>query len=276
MLQSKPAKVFIYVFSAIFCLVTLYPYFVMFVNSFKSLNEIFAIPPTVLPTTWQWQNYVNIWKDIPLFAYVRNSFVVSVCATALCIVCAVPTGYAMARMKFPGKDIFMSTIIVTQMFSTVVLMVGIFKLMVLLKLNNSLVGIILLIAAFNQAFASWMLSGTFRSISFELEEAALIDGCNRMNAMLRVVLPLAMPGIVTAVIFVFISGWNEYTLTLILISDQMKKSLNTGIKSFFGYTNTEWHYVFAASMLATAPLLAFFQVLEKHLMGGLTAGGVKG
>ena len=183
---------------------------------------------------------------------------------------------AMARMKFPGKGIFMSTIIVTQMFSTVVLMVGIFKLMVLLGLNNSLVGIILLIAAFNQAFASWMLSGTFRSISFELEEAALIDGCNRMNAMLRVVLPLAAPGIVTAVIFVFINGWNEYTLTLILISDQLKKSLNTGIRSFFGYTNTEWHYVFAASMLATAPLLAFFQVLEKHLMGGLTAGGVKG
>ena len=147
MLQSKPAKVFIYVFSAIFCIVTLYPYFVMLTNSFKSLNEIFAIPPTVLPTTWHWENYVNIWKDIPLLTYVRNSLVVSICATALCIVCAVPTGYAMARMKFPGKDIFMSVIIVTQMFSTVVLMVGIFKLMVLLKLNNSLVGIILLIIA---------------------------------------------------------------------------------------------------------------------------------
>jgi multiple sugar transport system permease protein len=248
----------------------------MLTNSFKTLNQIFAIPPTVLPTEWHWDNYINIWKDIPLAHYIRNSFVVAVCSTTLCIVCAVPTGYALARMRFPGKQAVMSTIIVTQMFSTVVLMVGIFKLMVSLKLTNSLLGIILLIAAFNQAFASWLLSGTFRSISFELEEAALIDGCNRFNSMTRITMPLAAPGIVTAVIFVFISGWNEYTLTLILISDQMKKSLNTGIKSFFGYTNTEWHYVFASSMLATAPLLAFFQVLEKHLMGGLTAGGVKG
>ena len=276
MLRSKPARVFIYVFSALFCLITLYPYFVMMVNSFKDLNEIFAIPPTVLPTQWHWENYTNIWKDIPLAYYFRNSFVVAVCSTALCIVCAVPTGYALARMRFPGKKFVMSVIIVTQMFSTVVLMVGIFKLMVTLKLTNSLTGIIFLVAAFNQAFASWMLSGTFRSISFEMEEAALIDGCNRLQAMTRVTMPLAAPGIVTAIIFVFLNAWNEYTLTLILISDQLKKSLNTGIRSFFGYTNTEWHYVFACSILATLPLLAFFQVLEKHLMGGLTAGGVKG
>ena len=276
MLKGKTARVVIYVFSAIFCIITLYPYFVMLTNSFKTLNQIFAIPPTVLPTEWHWDNYINIWKDIPLAHYIRNSFVVAVCSTALCIVCAVPTGYALARMRFPGKQAVMSTIIVTQMFSTVVLMVGIFKLMVSLKLTNSLFGIILLIAAFNQAFASWLLSGTFRSISFELEEAALIDGCNRFNSMTRITMPLAAPGIVTAVIFVFINAWNEYTLTLILISDQLKKSLNTGIRSFFGYTNTEWHYVFAASILATLPLLGFFQVLEKHLMGGLTAGGVKG
>lgn len=276
MLKGKTARVVIYVFSAIFCIITLYPYFVMLTNSFKTLNQIFAIPPTVLPTEWHWDNYINIWKDIPLAHYIRNSFVVAVCSTALCIVCAVPTGYALARMRFPGKQAVMSTIIVTQMFSTVVLMVGIFKLMVSLKLTNSLLGIILLIAAFNQAFASWLLSGTFRSISFELEEAALIDGCNRFDSMTRITMPLAAPGIVTAVIFVFINAWNEYTLTLILISDQLKKSLNTGIRSFFGYTNTEWHYVFAASIVATVPLLAFFQVLEKHLMGGLTAGGVKG
>ena len=276
MLKGKTARVVIYVFSAIFCIITLYPYFVMLTNSFKTLNQIFAIPHTVLPTEWHWDNYINIWKDIPLAHYIRNSFVVAVCSTALCIVCAVPTGYALARMRFPGKQAVMSTIIVTQMFSTVVLMVGIFKLMVSLKLTNSLFGIILLIAAFNQAFASWLLSGTFRSISFELEEAALIDGCNRFNSMTRITMPLAAPGIVTAVIFVFINAWNEYTLTLILISDQLKKSLNTGIRSFFGYTNTEWHYVFAASIVATVPLLAFFQVLEMHLMGGLTAGGVKG
>lgn len=269
-------NLFLFVFCTIFCVVVLYPYFVMIVNSFKSLNNIFKVPPTILPEEWHFENYIDIWTYIPLATYFRNSFVVGVCATSLCIVCAVPSAYAMARMRFPGKQTVMACIIVTQMFSTIVLLIGIFKLMVTLKLTDSLTGIILLVAAFNQAFASWMISGTFRSISFELEEAALIDGCNRFNAMVRIILPLAAPGIVTAVIFVFINAWNEYNLTLILISDQMKKSLNIGIRSFFGYTNTEWHYVFASALLATLPMLCFFQVLEKQLMGGLTAGGVKG
>lgn len=276
MKKKKASRLFLYFFCFVFCVGVLYPYFVMIVNSFKSLNNIFKIPPTILPEEWHFENYVNIWKDIPLLTYFRNSLIVAVGSTILCIVCAVPAGYAMARMKFPGKKTLMSCIIVTQMFSTVVLLVGIFKLMTAMGLQNSLLGIILLVAAFNQAFASWMLSGTFRSISFELEEAALIDGCGRFKAMTRVVLPLAAPGIVTAVIFVFLNAWNEYTLSLVLISDQNLKPLNIGIRSFFGYTNTEWHYVFAASLLATLPMLFFFQFLERHLMGGLTAGGVKG
>lgn len=276
MKKSLTAKVLLYVFCAIFVVAVLFPYFVMIVSSFKELNEIFKIPATIFPEKWQFSNYVNIWKDVPLATYFTNSLIVAFGSTALCVVCAVPAGYALARMKFPGKRFVMSAIIVTQMFSTVVLLVGIFKLMVSFGMTDSLVGIVLLVAAFNQAFASWMLMGTFRSISFELEEAALIDGCGRVQAMLRIVLPLAAPGIVTAVIFVFINGWNEYILSLVLISSQHLKPMNAGIKSFFGYTNTEWHYVFATSLLATLPMLCFFQFLEKHLMGGLTAGGVKG
>ena len=170
----------------------------------------------------------------------------------------------------------MSLIVMTQMFSPVVLMVGIYRAMSNFGLANSLVGIVLLVAAFNQAFAVWLLSGTFATISKELEEAARIDGCNKLSAMIRIILPLAAPGIVTAMTFVFIAGWNEYTLALILIGDSSLKTINLGIRAFFGYTGTEWWYVFAASILATLPILGFFRILERHLTGGLTAGGVKG
>lgn len=269
-------RVFLYIFAFTFAIFILYPYFVMFVNSFKDLNEIFAIPGTILPKVWHWNNYVDIWYDVPLLTYFKNSFIVGICGTALTIVCAVPAGYAMARMHFPGKRYIMAGIIVTQMFAEIVLLVGIYKIMVFFHLQNTQLGIILLVAAFNQAFAAWMLQGTFTTIPKDLEEAAMIDGCNRVNAMVRVILPLAAPGIVTCIIFVFIHAWNEYTLTLVLIGDQSLKSINVGIHSFFGYTNTEWWYVFAASLLAILPILAFFQVLDKHLVGGLAAGGVKG
>ncbi len=270
------SRIFLYLFAVIAVVFFLYPYFVMFVSSLKGMDEIFRIPGTIFPEKWVWSNYVDIWKDIPLLTYFKNTLIVGVLSTALCIVCAIPAGYALARMQFPGKKFIMSAIIVTQMFSQVVLLVGIYKVMVAMHLQNTHEGLILVIAAFNQAFAAWMLSGTFASISTELEEAAMIDGCNRLTAMIRVILPLAAPGIVTAIIFVFINAWNEYTLTLVLIGDPLLKTLNVGISAFFGYTNTEWWYVFAASILATLPVLAFFQILEKHLVGGLTAGGVKG
>lgn len=274
--QSTVGRIFIYIFAICFSILMIYPYFVMIVNSFKDINEIFAIPGDILPHVWHWENYITIWTDVPLATYFKNSFIVGVFGTLLTIICAVPAGYALARMHFPGKRFVMAGIIVTQMFAEIVLLVGIYKIMTFLHLTNSRIGIILLVAAFNQAFAAWMLSGTFATISPELEEAAMIDGCNRLTAMIRVILPLAAPGIVTCIIFVFIHAWNEYTLTLVLIGDLDLKSINVGIHSFFGYTNTEWWYVFAASFMAILPILAFFQVLEKHLVGGLTTGGVKG
>ncbi|MCI8418603.1 MAG: carbohydrate ABC transporter permease [Lachnospiraceae bacterium] len=274
--KLRLARVFLYLFAFFSVVFILYPYFVMLVSSLKGMDEIFRIPGTIFPEKWVWTNYVDIWRDIPLAVYFKNSAIIAVGATALCIACAIPAGYALARMQFPGKRFVMSCIVVTQMFSAVVLLVGIYKLMVSLHLQNTRTGLILLIAAFNQAFAAWLLSGTFATISKELEEAAMIDGCSRVRALIRVILPLAAPGIVTAIVFVFINAWNEYTLTLVLIGDPMLKSLNVGIHAFFGYTNTEWWYVFAASLLATLPILCFFQILERQLVGGLTAGGVKG
>lgn len=266
----------LYLFVAVVCIVILYPYFVMFTTAAKSNAEMYSANPTLLPQEWQWSNFVNIWSEAPILQFFINSIIVAGGATFLAILCGIPAAYALCRMRFKGKGIFMGAVIMSQMFSPVVLLVGIYRLMVDASLNNSLLGLILLNAAFNQAFAVWLLRGTFMSISPEMEQAAKIDGCGTIQALVRVLLPVAGPGIVTTLIFVFINSWNEYTLALTLIKDEMLKPITTGINVFYGFNFIQWQSLFATSLFATIPVIVLFLCIEKNLVAGLTSGGVKG
>jgi multiple sugar transport system permease protein len=157
-----------------------------------------------------------------------------------------------------------------------VLLIGIYKVMGVLHLTNSIVGLIFINAAFNQAFTIWLLRGTFMSISPEMEQAATIDGCNRIQAMFKVLLPVAAPGIVTTLIFIFINAWNEYTVALTLISTDTSKPMTVGINIFNGYNMIQWQYLFASSIFAVIPVVILFMCIEKNLVSGLASGGVKG
>jgi len=268
--------VLLYLFVFVVSIVIIYPYFVMFTTAAKTDAEMYSANMTILPIAWQWTNFIDAWRAAPVFKYFLNSLIVAGGATLLAIVCGIPAAYAMARMRFKGKGFFLGAVIMSQMFSPVVLLVGIYRLMVDMHLSNSLVGLILLNAAFNQAFAIWLLRGTFLTISAEMEQAAKIDGCGTVQALLRVLLPVSAPGIVTALIFVFINAWNEYTLALTLISDDLLKPITVGINVFYGYNFIQWQYLFATSLFATVPVIILFLCIEKHLVAGLTAGGVKG
>lgn len=277
MKKRKPAaSVALYLFVFVVCIVTLYPYFVTFITAAKDTSEMYSSSMTVFPKVWEWSNFVDLWSKAPVLRYLTNSVIIAGGATALAILCGVPAAYAMARMRFKGKTFFLGAVIVSQMFAPVVLLVGIYKLMVDMHLTNNLMGLILLDAAFNQAFAIWLLRGTFLSISPEMEQAAKIDGCGTVRAMTRVLLPMAAPGIVTTLIFVFINAWNEYTIALTLISNDVLKPITVGINTFYGYNFIQWQYLFAASLFATVPVIILFLCIEKHLVSGLTSGGVKG
>lgn len=258
------------------CLATLYPYFVMLTTALKSRPEIFAMDGKVFPVKAVWSNFVDIWQKAPMAKYMFNSIIIATGSTIIAMVCGIPAAYALARMKFKGQTAFLGFIIVSQMFAPVVLLIGIYKVMHFLKLTDSLLGLIFINAAFNQAFTIWLLRGTFLSISPEMEQAATIDGCNRVQALLRVLLPVAAPGIVTTLIFIFINAWNEYTVALCLISSDTLKPLTVGINIFNGYNMIEWQYLFAASLFAIMPVVILFMSIEKNLTSGLTAGGVKG
>ena len=258
------------------CVITLYPYFAMLCTALKSREEIFSTAGTVLPITALWSNFIDIWSRAPMAKYMLNSFLIAGGSTVIAMLCGIPAAYALARMKFRGQTAFLGFVIVSQMFAPVVLLIGIYQVMQVLHLTDSILGLIFINAAFNQAFTIWLLWGTFMGISAEMEQAATIDGCTRVQSMMRVLLPVAAPGIVTTLIFIFINAWNEYTVALCLISTDTLKPLTVGINIFNGYNIIEWQYLFAASIFAIIPVVILFMCIEKNLVSGLASGGVKG
>ena len=271
----RAQKAFIVVVSFTLIVALLFPYAIMLLTSLKSKDTIYSIPPTFFPEKWVFTNYVDIWTVVPLRHYITNSVLLASGSTLLALICAIPAAYALARMRFSGRRIYLYAVIATQIFSPIVLLVGLFREMRWFGLMDSLWALVLINGAFFQAFAIWILSGYFASIPYSLEEAAWIDGCTRLGAVRRIVLPLALPGLVTTVIFVFIQSWNEFVVALTLILTETKKPLPVGIFSFFGRYDVDWEYVFATSLIATIPVVVLFLVIEKYLVSGLTAGGVK-
>ncbi len=274
--KSALLRGLLYFFVVIVCVVTLYPYYVMTITAFRSNAETLDMYFLhMFPTRWIWSNLTDIiQRGVP--RYLLNSLLVAGGATVVAMLCGIPAAYAMARMNFAGKKAFLGFVIMSQMFSPVVLLIGISQLMNTLRLNDSVLGLMLINAAFNQAFAVWLLRGTFVSISPEMEQAALIDGCGTLGSLTRVLIPMAAPGIVTALIFVFINAWNEYTISTVLISTASNRPITVGITQFSSFNMIEWQYLFAASLLATIPVVILFMSIEKHLTAGLTSGGVKG
>ncbi len=257
------------------CIITLYPYFAMLCTALKNRVEIFS-GDNILPVTALWSNFIDIWSRAPMAKYMLNSVLIAGGSTIIAMLCGIPAAYALARMKFKGQTAFLGFVIVSQMFAPVVLLIGIYQVMQRLGLTDNILGLIFINAAFNQAFTIWLLRGTFMGISAEMEQAATIDGCTRVQSMMKVLLPVAAPGIVTTLIFIFINAWNEYTVALCLISTDDYKPLTVGINTFNGYNMIEWQYLFAASIFAIIPVVILFMCIEKNLVSGLASGGVKG
>lgn len=251
------------------------PYVVMVLGSLRSSSDNKATPPSFLPKVWQWSTYADVLGDERFRSWLWTSMLVAAASTVVVMLVSVPAAYMTARYRFPGRTPFLLLVLVTQMFSPTALVVGLYREFFELNLINTYGALILTNAAFNLAFAVWILHGFFASIPTEVEEAALLDGVTRWQSLRKIMLPLALPGLVTATIFTFIAGWNEYVVALTLIIDDSKKPLTVGFRSYVTGYEQNWDQLFAASVIAVVPVVILFAIIEKHLVGGLTAGSVK-
>ena len=251
------------------------PYVVMLLDALKPAAELRASPPSFLPRAWRPQNFLEVVQDPAFRSALGVSLTVALASTALAVIAAVPAAYHTARRRFRGRNAFLFLVLVTQMFSPTTLVLGLYREFFELGLVNTSAALILTNAAFNLAFAVWILRAFFASIPREIEEAAAVDGCSRLGALVRVVLPLARPAIVTAAIFAFIAAWNEYIVALTLMTDADMKPLTVGITSYVTAYVQHWNLLFAASILAIVPVIVLFAAIEPYLVSGLTAGSVK-
>ncbi|MGW7056089.1 carbohydrate ABC transporter permease [Streptomyces sp. NPDC054887] len=253
--------------------VFLLPYVEMVITALRPAAEL--RDSTYLPSDFAWSNFVDVWRESSLAANLRVTLLVAGGSTLLVLLVALPAAYYTARMKFRGRKLFLLLVLITQMFQPTSLLVGLYREFYQLGMLNSVWTLVLCNAAFNLAFAVWILTAYIGSIPVALEEAAMIDGLGRFGALVRVTLPLALPGIVTAMIFTFIAAWNEFVMGLTLSTVPESQPLTVGINSFIGNYTVQWNYLFAGSVIAIVPVVVLFAVIERKVVSGLTAGSVK-
>jgi multiple sugar transport system permease protein len=274
--MSKRRSLLIWLVLSPLLVIILFPFAVMLFTALKPRAEVFSYPPRWLPSELHWQNFVEMWQATDFGTALLNSTLISLGSTFLVLMLSVPAAYAMARTNFAAKQPFRQFLLATQMLSPILVVLGIFHLVVSIGLVDNKFALVLIYAAFNVAFAVWMLQSYFASIPVELEEAALIDGCTRWRAIVSIFVPLAAPAMVVTSIFTFINSWNEFVVALTLLRSQNNFTLPLRIFSLVGGRYTvEWQQVMAATLLATLPVAIVFSWLQRYLVRGLTVGAVK-
>jgi multiple sugar transport system permease protein len=251
----------------------LLPYLEMVVAALRPNNQLLAA--NLLPTHFTFRNFTTIWQT-GFGGNLTTSLLIAGGATVLVMLVSIPAAYYAARHRFHGRAAFLLLVLATQMLQPAAMLVGIQREFTTFNLPPTL-SLILVNAGFNMAFAVWILTAYFASIPAELEEASMIDGSSRRGALLRITLPLAVPGIVTALIFTFIAAWNEFivALTLSLGESANRQPLTVAINNYIGEYSIDWGHLFAGAVIATIPVIILFAVIEGRVVSGLTAGSIK-
>ncbi|NUW38043.1 carbohydrate ABC transporter permease [Nonomuraea sp. SMC257] len=252
--------------------VFVFPYLVMLITSLRPQDTLREA--TLLPTKWDLSSLTGFWSS-GLAGNLMVTLKVAAGSTILVLLVALPAAYYSARHNFRGRTAFLILVLVTQMFQPTAMLVGIYREFYEFGMVDSIWSLILVNGGFNLAFAVWILNAYFSSIPRELEEAAFIDGNGRFGALFRITLPLAMPGVITALIFTFIAAWNEFVVALTLATTPENQPLTVALNSFIGQYQVDWQSLFAGSVIATIPVIILFALIERKVVGGLTAGSIK-
>jgi multiple sugar transport system permease protein len=257
---------------AVYCLV---PFLWLDLTSFKSPAELTAIPPKLIPS-FHWGFYQSALQKYGLLRYIANSVIVAGAATLITIVISALAAYGIARLRLRWTNVYLLLLLAVSMFPQIAIAGPVWTLLDHFDWLNSYKGLAVAYVALSLPLATWILTTFFREEPVEIEEAALVDGCSRLQALCRVVLRLAAPGILTAALLIFIQAWNEFFFALIIMTDPNVQTLPVGIALFPGEYTMPWGEIAAASTIATVPLILLTLVFQRGIVRGLSAGAVKG
>jgi len=260
----------------IFFLGVILPIYWMFITSLKTPQDISTLDIQYWPKNITFSNYASIWNDTPFPRYVQNSLFVSVVSGLVVLVIAVMSGYALARYSFRLKKISVMAMLISQIIPFTLLLIPLYLLLNNVNLGDSYLGLIVLYIISNTPFCVILMQGFFSNIPRAIEEAAVIDGCSKVQMMLRVVLPIMLPGIIAVFIFAFIGAWNDLLGGVMLINTELKKTIPVGLNAYVGQFAVDWGQMMAGGMLALVPSAILFAVAQRYIISGLTAGSVKG
>jgi len=269
-------RIWVYVGVAALVFFALFPFAWAASTAFKSKAEAFAMPTYWIPRQFTFDNFVSVWKSQPVGRQFANSLLVSVVSTFVATTLAALAGYGVSRFPFRRQGAFLRLILVAQMFPGVLLILPYFMVMRKLGLINSYTALILAYTSFALPLSAWMMRGYFAAIPVELDEAALVDGCTRLQALRRVVLPVSLPGLSATMVFTFMVAWSEYLFALVLTTNRSKQVLTVGLASLLQQYGIEWNQLMALGVIAIIPITLIFLFLERFLVYGMTAGAVKG
>jgi arabinogalactan oligomer/maltooligosaccharide transport system permease protein len=239
------------------------------------LDRLRAIVPW--PAEWSLDNFRDVLTEQPFARWILNSAIVAAATTIVGVFLACTAAYAFSRFKFPGLRLGMMSFLVSQMFPGTLLLVPLYIIIVSwLGLGNTFTGLVLVYAVTAIPFCVWMLKGYFDTIPIEIEESAIMDGASRQTIFFRIILPLAKPAVAVTALFSFMTGWNEFILAATFLDQELKYTAPVGLKFFVGGFASQWGYFAAGSIIVSLPVVLLFLFLQKYLVSGLTAGGVKG
>jgi len=271
------------VFGLVLATYILFPIFWLILASFKTTGELASLPLTFWPVAPTLEAYTALFdtnsQSSQLLNWPRlisNSFIVSVSSTIIVLFFATLAGYAFSRIRFPGRDLILGGLLISRMFQGAALLLPTYRLMNNLGLQDSLIGLTLLYSAFGLPFATWIIASSLREIPFELEESAMMDGASRLQCMVRIVLPLATPALVTAAMWHFVGAWSEFAFASILLESSANKTVTIGLASFVELFTIEFNRVGAAASLVAMPIMVVFFFGQRYFTRGLLAGAVKG
>jgi ABC-type glycerol-3-phosphate transport system permease component len=259
------------------CTVVGFPLFWMVISSLKSTGEFYASPPTFLPVHWTLDNYRMLFAQTSFGTYFTNSLIVALGATFMSLLVGGLGAYSLSRFRFRSIAVFAQMTLLAYMLPEVLVVIPLYVYVVKLGMADTLVALVVSNMAFTLPLTLWYMRAYFNAIPVTLEESAMVDGCTRLQALRRVVLPLALPGLISTGVFAFNHAWNEFLFALVFTSSERKKVLTLGLATWIGQDSIySWGMLLAAAVLVTVPVLIFYLLVQRKLVAGLAGGATKG